>query len=87
MAKKKEKTPEEIAEHLYNKKVNSAIRSLTTKIKNCCKDGAGLSAVKLQRDFISNNETLLPNKLLDRSQTIQCFNEGISLYEESIKNG
>ncbi|HYD92595.1 MAG TPA: hypothetical protein VEA37_14050 [Flavobacterium sp.] len=84
MAKKPKQTPEEKQEAQRIKRINSAMKSLITKVKNCCKNGAGLNAIQIQRDFLQNNNTILPNSLLDKQQTVNCFDLGIAAYKETL---
>lgn len=77
--KKIEKTPEEIAAAKLLKETNQAIQSLTVKVKNRCKDG-GLRSVQAQLEFLIAHNTQLPERLLGKSETIQCFEEGIKNY-------
>lgn len=81
--KKVEKTPEEIAEHLRIKKINSNMRKLTTIVKNNCST-IGLRAMELQYDWIKSNPTQLPFENLSREQTIEAWGNGIEKYKENI---
>ena len=81
--KKKEKTPEEIAEHNRVKKINSEARKLATAIKNNC-NSIGLRAIKLQLDWLKGNQTALPSPYLSKEETISAWEKGIKQYEEIL---
>lgn len=84
MAKKKEKTAEEIAENLRIKEANKAIRNLISRVKNSCKT-IGLRPTELQLDFIREHPNCeLPKKNLTVQETISAYETGISNYKSAF---
>jgi hypothetical protein len=82
--KKKQLKPEQIEQKEHEKKINLELKKLTTRVKNMCKESS-VSAVRLQLDFlIENKNVILPSDYLTRHQTIDCFNDGIDNYLESL---
>jgi hypothetical protein len=81
--KKKEKTPEEIAEKKRINDYNKAYRHQIALVKNACKN-QGLRTIELQLEFMENNTFTLPNKLLDRPDTIKAFRTGIENFKDNI---
>ncbi len=77
---------QESEESLLAKKINQAIKKLTTRVKKLCKDPkVGLSVMKIQLEFIKDNNTRLPDITLSKEQTVSAFQEGIRYYLEELQ--
>jgi hypothetical protein len=82
--KKKELTPEQIAEkeaaETHNRRVAGFVRSL----KSECSD-YGLRSVELKLEFLEQNPTTrLPKPYFDHAQTVACFRRAINEYKDAL---
>lgn len=81
---KKERTPDEQAQHNHEIIIRRKMRGMATRVKNQC-GKAGLSAIKWQLVWLKENpKTKLPIKELDHNQTVEAWGAGIEAYKESL---
>lgn len=82
---KKERSPEEQAQHDKEVIERRRHRSLKTRIEAQC-SSKGLQAVEYQLEWLKDHPgTELPYSELDHNQTVEAWEAGLSEYKESIK--
>ncbi len=81
---KKQKTPEQIAEHESQKAYNKKVRCLVTLIKKNCREKS-LRIMELQMEFIKQHPTTVLPSDLDWKETVECFEAGISQFKQELE--
>jgi len=85
MAKKKERTPEEKAQHEAEVSFNRKYSGFKRSLKTLCFE-EGLRAMELKLEYLlKHQKTPLPKEHFNYKQTVSCLTEAIKEYKQSLQ--